>query len=70
MQLVDCVSRYHSTVMISSGKQSCDAKNILDVMTLGATRGTVITLAVEGEDENEAMTAIEAFFNRSEDEPY
>jgi phosphotransferase system HPr (HPr) family protein len=70
MQLVDCVSRFSSTVIISCGKKSCDAKNILDVMTLGATRGMPITVKVDGDDENEAIVAIEAFFNKGEDEPF
>ena len=70
MQLVDCVSRFSSTVIISSGNKSCDAKNILDVMTLGATRGTVVTAQVQGDDEEQAMTAIESFFLKGEDEPF
>jgi phosphotransferase system HPr (HPr) family protein len=70
MQLVDCVSRFSSTVIISCGKKSCDAKNILDVMTLGATRGMQITVKVDGDDELETMAAVENFFNKGEDEPF
>lgn len=70
MQLVDCVSRFSSTVTISCGKKSCDAKNILDVMTLGATRGTPVTVTVDGDDEADAMVAIQAFFDKGEDERF
>jgi len=70
MQLVDCVSRFSSTITITCGKKSCDAKNILDVMTLGATRGTPITIKAEGSDEINAMSAIEAFFLKGEDIPF
>ena len=70
MQLVDCASCFSSTIIINCGNKSCDAKNILDVMTLGATRGMVVTAQVEGDDEEEAITALEAFFIKGEDEPF
>jgi phosphotransferase system HPr (HPr) family protein len=70
MQLVDCVSRFSSTVIICCGKKSCDAKNILDVMTLGATRGMLLTVKVDGEDEVDARRASEAFCMKGEDEPF
>lgn len=39
-----------------------DAKSILSLLTLAASRGTVLELEVNGEDEKEAFAAIEALF--------
>lgn len=39
-----------------------DAKSILSVLTLAASKGTVLKLIVEGEDEQKAFQEIEEIF--------
>ncbi len=41
-----------------------DAKSILSVLTLAASKGIQVEITVEGKDESEAMRAIEEIFNK------
>ena len=59
-KLVDCASRYLSDIRIIQleNKRTADAKRIFEVMALGAKKGTELELTVNGEDEEEAFTAV------------
>lgn len=50
--------RFESTVELVSGSHRVDAKSILNVLTLGATTGTSLTVVAEGPDADEAAEAI------------
>jgi phosphocarrier protein len=41
-----------------------DAKSILSVLTLAASRGVELEITVEGEDETDALRAIENVFEQ------
>jgi len=63
-KLVRVASAFASNVelkRIDSG-MSADAKSILSVLMLAASRGTALQASVEGEDEEAAMTAIDQLF--------
>jgi len=62
-KLVNLASRYASEIIIVKGEQRINAKSIMGLMMLAASKGTVIELIVEGEDEKKAMTAIEKLIN-------
>jgi phosphotransferase system HPr (HPr) family protein len=64
--LVKGVSAFQSNIIITRAdiSRSADAKSILSVLTLAATKGTVLEIAVDGPDEFEALTAIQAAFDR------
>ncbi len=62
-KLVDLACRYQSRITISYKDRTADAKSIMNVMVVGASKGCEVELTVEGEDEQEAMTAIEKLMN-------
>lgn len=59
--LVKEASKYASSVRIDCNDKQGDAKSIFGVMGLGAKKGDVITLTVEGDDEKVAAGEIEKF---------
>lgn len=58
-KLVACASRYSSKIELSIDNNKVNAKSIMGVMMLGAAKGAVIVLQVHGDDEADALTAIE-----------
>ncbi len=60
---VQTVNRFASAITVESGGQRADARNALDLLSLNVGKGMVITVEVEGCDENEAMKAIEELVN-------
>jgi phosphocarrier protein len=67
-KLVQLVSGFRSTVMISCRGREINAKSIMGLMLLAAGIGTPIRLRVEGEDEAAAIAAVADLFNRKFDE--
>ncbi|MCD8196642.1 MAG: HPr family phosphocarrier protein [Lachnospiraceae bacterium] len=60
--LAKAVGAHKSTVVIDSGAKKADAKRLMAVMSLGVKKGDIVTVTVEGEDEDVAAAAIEEFF--------
>ncbi|MGM0563851.1 MAG: HPr family phosphocarrier protein [Pseudomonadota bacterium] len=61
-KLVSTASGYRSKIELEKGHRRINAKSIMGVMMLAASKGTTLSLYVEGEDEASATTAIEALF--------
>ena len=59
-KLVATASRFGSSVRIERDGRGADAKSIMAVMMLAATRGALVTLAAEGTDEAAAVDALTA----------
>lgn len=57
-KLVHLASRFQSESRLVRGDKVVNGKSIMAVMMLAASRGTQIELIVEGDDEQEAMTAL------------
>ncbi|HAZ37759.1 MAG TPA: phosphocarrier protein HPr [Clostridiaceae bacterium] len=51
-------SKYKSNIMIEKDGKQVSAKGILGVLSLGITKGTVINIIAEGEDEAAATDAL------------
>lgn len=66
-RLVEVTSRFNSRVRLGNDKQ-VDAKSILSLMMLAASQGTELGLVIEGDDENQALQAIEELINNRFDE--
>ena len=62
-KLLDVASRFHSESKIIKSNSSVNAKSIMGLMMLGASKGTELEFVVEGDDEKEAITAIEELIN-------
>jgi phosphocarrier protein len=59
-KLVSTASRFGSSVRLERDGKGADAKSIMAVMMLAATRGTQVTLVADGADEAQAIEALEA----------
>ena len=56
--LVQAASRFNSDINIEYKGKSVNLKSIMGVMSLGVGQGADVTIAIDGEDEVEAMEAI------------
>ena len=61
--LVKECNKFKSAITIKKGDKSGDAKRIFAVMGLAAKKDEAITITADGEDEAQAIEAIEAFLN-------
>jgi len=68
MQLVETSNRFRSDVRILKGDQEVNAKSILEVISLEATKGTVLTLEADGDDAEEAIEALDQLVKSKFDE--
>ena len=59
-KLVQLSAGFASQITISKDDKSANAKSIMKVMMLAASRGSLVTLETEGSDEVEAMQALVA----------
>ena len=58
MQLVELANKYNSKVDVSNGTLTVDAKSIMSVMRLAATKGTTLKIAADGSDAPEAVARL------------
>jgi len=56
--LVQAAARFSSTVEISYGDKTANARGVLAVMALGALAGATVRLRAVGDDADEAVTAL------------
>ena len=59
--LVQIASQYDSHIYVESQRARVKAKSIVGVMTLGMGAGEVLTVSVDGADEEAAMADIEKY---------
>jgi phosphocarrier protein HPr len=62
-KLTQTASRFASEVWIARASRRVNAKSIMGVMMLAASKGTTVELETSGADEAEAMSAMEALIN-------
>ena len=67
-KVVDCAAKFTSDIRISYQSQEIDAKSIMSVLMLAAPCGAALSLAITGDDENDAMMALETLFASGFDE--
>lgn len=60
--LIKKAGEFHSEIVLHKGTKTADAKKIFSVMSLGAKKGDVLTVAVSGDDEDEAVAELKSFF--------
>ena len=68
MSLVDTASAFKSRITISRGSQTVDAKSIMQIMMLAATKGTLLDVVAEGPDATAACHKIKELVARGFDE--
>jgi phosphocarrier protein len=67
-KLVQLVQGFKSTVWLISKGREINAQSIMGVMMLAAGIGTSLVVRTEGPDEQEALDAVVALFDRKFDE--
>lgn len=60
--LVRICQKANSEIRILKDEMIADPKSILGIMALGAAKGDVIKVEVEGDDQNEVFANIKIFF--------
>ena len=67
-QLVKTLARFESEVFISRDNQIVNGKSIMGVMMLAAECGSTVLFKISGEDEDDALEAVQQLFERKFDE--
>lgn len=58
MQFVEIANKYSSKIEVSNGVLTVDAKSIMSVMRLAATKGTVLRIVADGIDSDQAAASL------------
>jgi phosphocarrier protein len=67
--LVKTASDFKARITVEKSGASADAKSIMGLMLLAAAKGHTVTVTADGEDEDAAMSAVEALIrNRFHEE--
>jgi phosphocarrier protein HPr len=61
-KLTGLASKFKSGIWISRNGRRVNAKSIMGVMMLAAGMGSIVELETDGEDEADAMAAVEKLF--------
>jgi len=56
---VQTAKQFKSDITVSKDDMEVNAKSILSILTLGVNQGTAITIKADGEDEEEALHALQ-----------
>jgi phosphocarrier protein HPr len=56
--LAIAAAKFTSSIELSAGGSTADAKSVLSVMGIGATSGQVVTVRASGPDADEAVAAL------------
>ncbi len=67
-KLVHTAARYKSDIKIRKGEEEVDGKSILGILLLAAGRGSSIRVKADGEDERDALEAVEKLIDAKFDE--
>ncbi|MCW5589173.1 MAG: HPr family phosphocarrier protein [Legionellales bacterium] len=61
-------SRFNAHIEVTRNQHTVNGKSIMGVMMLAAKQGSEITLRIEGNDETQALAALENLINQRFDE--
>ncbi len=62
-KFVSCASRFSASIRVAKDEQWADGKSIMSVMMLAAGQGTTLRVEIDGEDEQEALAALQELVN-------
>lgn len=68
-KLVALVTAYDCRIVIERDGRSANAKSIMGMMMLAASRGSEVVVTADGPDEEEALSTVERFFAERCGEP-
>ncbi len=64
-ELVKVAKAFASTIKLDCNGKSADAKRLIAVMSLGAKQGHVLSVTVDGSDEDAACEKLSAFLKEN-----
>lgn len=64
-ELVKVAKTFASNIKLECNGKSADAKRLIAVMSLGAKQGNVLSVTVEGEDEEGASEKLSSFLKEN-----
>ncbi len=67
-KLVHTAARFKADIKVRKGDEEVDGKSILGILLLAAGRGSSITVKADGEDERDALEAVEKLIDAKFDE--
>ena len=67
-KLVHTAARFKCDIKIRKGEEEVDGKSILGILLLAAGRGSVVTIRADGDDERDALDAVEKLIDAKFDE--
>jgi len=62
-RLVQTAQQFSSHIHLTNGSVEANGKNIMSVLLLAASQGSVIDLRIEGKDESDALEALTGLIN-------
>lgn len=67
-KLVHTAARFKSDIKVRKGDEEVDGKSILGILLLAAGRGSTVRVRADGEDERDALDAVEKLIEAKFDE--
>lgn len=61
--LVKEASKYSSQIKLIKDDKECNAKSIMGILSMGAGKGTKLTIIADGEDEKEAVESLKGLID-------
>ena len=61
-QIAKTAAHFESVIKVANGNTEADAKSVLSLLILAASRGTCLRLSARGVDRMEALDALEKLF--------
>jgi len=62
-KLIGVTNNFTCKIQLNKDGRCVDGKSIMSVMMLAASQGTVLGVSCDGEDEQQAIAAVEAIIN-------
>lgn len=62
-RLVRLARGFHSQILMRVGSRVADARSIMGIMILSANLGAPLVIEASGDDEHEAIQAVQAYFD-------
>jgi phosphotransferase system HPr (HPr) family protein len=66
---VQTANKYKATIKIRHGEREANAKSIMGILTLGASKGAEVTIYAEGSDAGQALFGLQELVENNFGEP-
>ncbi len=67
-KFVHTAARFKADIKVRKGEEEVDGKSILGILLLAAGRGSTVRVRADGEDERDALDAVEKLIDAKFDE--